>query len=74
MHPEKRGREKKKSFDREHFEKKFTWALALAGDEKLSLSFSAAFSPVFFHITGQKSKRREEKKNNKIDSEQKVWK
>lgn len=45
--------------------KKFSQASALAGDEKRSPSFSAAFSPAFFHITGQKSKRRkrlEEKK------------
>lgn len=45
--------------------KKFSRPLALAGDEKRSLSFSAAFSPAFFHITGQKSKRRKRVKKKK---------
>lgn len=68
MHPEKRG---KKSFDREHFEKKFTRASALAGDEKRSPSFSAASSPIFFHITGQKSKRK--KKDSGAESMEMTW-
>lgn len=46
--------------------KKFSRASALAGDEKRSLSFSTAFSPAFFHITGQKSKRRKRVKEKKM--------